>query len=116
MRPLVIVSLGEDTPDAGQSVMGSPTYEVEHIQALTIEIHVEGIDGDICAVAIDQIELEAEAALASDLTLGGLCEIIYPVSSELEMQAEQDRIIAVRSVVYTIPWRCSFGSPDTPEI
>jgi len=116
MRPLVIVSLGEDTPDAGQSVMGSPTYEVEHTQALTLEIHVEAADGQLCAEAIDQVELEAEAALASDLTLGGLCEMIYPLSSELEMQTEQDRVIAVRSVVYTIPWRCSFGSPDIPEI
>jgi len=115
LRPLVIVSLGEDVQDIGQAAMGQPVYEIQHDQVLTCEIHVEAAEGQECAEAIDQIELEIEAALASDMTLGGICEVIYPAASELEMQTEQDRVIAVRSVNYTIPWRCAFGSPDTPE-
>ena len=114
MRPLVIVSLGEDTQDTGLATMGDPIYDVEHAQALDCEIHVEAADGDSCAKAIDQIELEIEAALASDLTLGGICEIIYPAGSELEMLTEQDRVIAVGSVAYVVPWRCPFGAPDPP--
>ena len=115
LRPLVIVSLGEDTADTGEASMGDPLYSVEHIQSVVCEIHVEAADGQVCAEAIDQIELEIESALSSDITLGGLCEIIYPVASELEMQTEQDRVIAVRSVAYAVPWRSAFGSPDTPE-
>lgn len=115
IRPLVIVSLGEDAQDIGQAAMGQPVYEIEHVQVVTCEIHVEAATGVECAVEIDQIELEVEQSLASDLTLGGICEIIYPIASELEMQTEQDRVIAVRSVNYSIPWRCAFGSPDIPE-
>lgn len=115
MRPLAIVSLGASDPEAAQRAMGQPAYMVEHSQQITVEIHTEAADGQIAAEAVDQIELEIEGALASDLTLGGLVEIIEPASSELEMLTDQDRVIAVRSVSYTAPWRAAFGTPDTPE-
>lgn len=115
MRPLVIVTLAEDVFDAGRQSMGDPSFDVEHAQQVEIKIHTEGFDGEVAAVAIDQIELEIEGALASDLSLGGLVENIEPVGSGLEMNTEQDRVIAVRTVNYAAPWRSEFGKPDTPE-
>lgn len=115
MRPLVIVSLGTDDPDASRRAMGQPVYQVEHAQVLTVEIHTEAADGQVAAEAVDQIQLEIEGALASDLSLGGLVEIIEPAGSELEMLTDQDRVIAVRSCNYVLPWRAEFGAPDTPE-
>ncbi len=115
MRPLVIVSLGTDDSDASRRAMGQPVYQVEHAQVLTVEIHTDAADGQVAAEAIDQIQLEIEGALASDLTLGGLVEIIEPVGSELEMLTDQDRVIAVRSCNYLLPWRAPFGTPDIPE-
>ena len=115
MRPLCIVSMGSDDPDVSQRAMGQPTYMVEHAQVMTVEIHTEATDGQIAAEAIDQIQLEVEGALASDLSLGGLVEMIEPAGSELEMLTDQDRVIAVRSVNYSLPWRAKFGTPDEPE-
>lgn len=115
MRPLVIVSCGTDDIDPGLSAMGTPTYEVEHAQQVTCEVHVEAADGVTAAEAIDQLELEIESALATDITLGGLIEILAPVNSELEMETSQDRVIATRSINYTAAWRSAFGSPDVPE-
>ena len=115
LRPLVIMSLGEDAIQTGESAMGDPTYDVEHAQVATFELHAEGDSGEICADQIDQLELEVEAAIASDLTLGGIAEMIYPIGSELEMETTQDRVIAVRSVNYSVVWRSKFGAPDTPE-
>lgn len=115
MRPLVIFSLGETTPEPGEMAMGGTAYVVEHVQTITLELHAEGADGDAVADTIDQMELEAEQLLASDLTLGGLVEMIYPGTSQLEMSDDQDRVIGVRSVTYTVPWRAVFGAPDTPE-
>jgi len=95
--------------------MGQPVYQVEHAQVLTVEIHTEAADGQIAAESVDQVQLEVEGALASDLSLGGLVEIIEPAGSELEMLTDQDRVIAVRSVNYVLPWRAAFGTPDIPE-
>jgi len=115
LRPLVIISTGNDDLEPGNRAMGSPVYDVEHSQALTLELHADGTDGDVVADTIDAMELEVEAALASDLFLGGLVEMVTPVSSELEMDSETDRIIGVRSVQYLASWRSAFGAPDTPE-
>lgn len=115
IRPLCIVALGDDAYSADEMAMGQPAYDVEHAQTVTIEIHVDAATGAECAEEIDQIELEVEAALASDLELGGLVENIVPAGSEMETSTDQDRVIAVRSVAYVAPWRCTFGAPDTPE-
>ena len=115
LRPLAIIALGDDAADAGEMAMGAGVYEVEHVQTVTLELHAEAADGETVCETIDQMELEAETLLASDLTLGGLAEIIYPIGSEIETSTDQDRVIGVRSVTYSIPWRAAFGSPDTPE-
>ena len=115
LRPLVVMSLGENAIADSEMSMGSPAYNVEHVQAATFELHAQGDSGEVCSDQIDQLELEVEQAIAADLTLSGLCEMIYPVGSELEMETTQDRVIAVRSVVYSVVWRCEFGQPDTPE-
>ena len=115
LRPLIIVSLGNDDFEPVERAMGSPSYSVEHSQALVIELHADGTDGDVVADQIDAMELEVEQALVSDLTLGGRAELITPVSSELETETEQERVIGVRTLNYIIAWRSVFGAPDTPE-
>jgi hypothetical protein len=115
LRPLVILSLGDDTFEPAERSMGSPVYAVEHSQAVTFEIHTEADTGEVAADDIDSIELTIEAALSTDLKLGGLVEMVFPVGSALEMETTQDRVIAVRSVNYQADWRSAFGSPDDPE-
>jgi hypothetical protein len=115
LRPLVILSLGDDTLEPGDRSMGFPVYEVEHSQVVTFELHTEGDTGEVAADEIDALELTIEAALSTDLQLGGIIEMLFPVGSALEMETTQDRVIAVRSVNYQADWRSAFGSPDTPE-
>lgn len=115
MRPLVVVTLGQTVAEPAQMVMGAPVYRVESTETITLELHADGVDGAAVADELDQMELEAEQILATDLELGGLVEMLYPVGSELEMSADQDRIIGVRSVNFTVAWRNAFGAPDTPE-
>jgi hypothetical protein len=115
LRPCVIVSCGTDDIDPGLSSMGMPTFDVEHAQQVTCEVHVEAADGEAASEAIDELELEIESALAAAGDLGGIVEILAPVNSELEAETAQDRVIATRSITYTAQWRSAFGSPDTPE-
>lgn len=114
LRPCIIISTGEDDQDPAERAMGGP-YQVEHTQSLLIELHADGDEGDTAADTIDAMELQVEAALASDLELGGLCELLTPVASTLEMSADTDRVTAVRGVTYSVAWRSAFGTPDTPE-
>lgn len=114
-RPCVVLSLPGDVIDTDMMTMDEPAYRVEHEQSVVVELHVDGSDGDVVAPAIDALELTVEAALASDLTLGGVLENLTPVSSELESNADQDRVLGVRTILYNATWRSSFGSPDVPE-
>ena len=114
LMPCIIISLGTDALDPTDRALGAP-YTIEHEQAVTLELHAAGSDGDVVADQIDAMELEVETALASDLNLGGLCELVQPLSSELEMESAQDTVIGVRSLSYITPWRATFGSPDIPE-
>lgn len=115
LRPRAVFTLPETAYESGEWVMGADSYDVEHSEGLTVELHADGATGENVADAIDAMELEIEAALAVDLTLGGLCENIVPIGSELEMNQEQDRVIGVRSCNYAILWRATFGTPDQPE-
>ena len=95
--------------------MGQPTYDVEHTQALLVELHADEADGLALSTQIDAMELEVEQALAADLSLGGVCENIEPNGSEMVMNLEQERMVGIRSCTYLISWRAAFGAPDTPE-
>lgn len=112
LRPLGILALNSDP--AEEFTMREPP-KVTRAQELVVELHADGATGKLVAEQIDAMELELETALASDLTLGGLCQSIYPVVSEMEWEDAQDRVIGQRTVNYTIYWRSAFGSPDTPE-
>lgn len=116
LRPCAVLTLGDDTAETDQRTMADPTFITERAQACIIEFHAEGATGRIVAEAIDAMELELEGAIAADLTLGDLCELIEPEGSTLEMSAEQDVVIGARGTTYTITWRAPFGSPDVPEV
>jgi len=118
--PAVMVSLGDDEADEDESAMAAAgsTWTVEHRQNVNIEIMGSGVGdtaGRTVADAIDDLEVEIEAAVAADTTLGGICEIIAPAGSTYETNADGETVIAVRTVAYLAIWRAVFGSPDTPE-
>ena len=111
--PAVIVGMGEDTANADMRAMGP--YVVERTQNVMVELHATGADGDTIAGVLDQMDLEVEAALAADLTLGGITEIIEPVTSVAEWTDDQDTLLGSRLVTYAVIWRHDFGAPDVPE-
>lgn len=112
--PAVLVSLTNTEPQPGEFTMGNP-YEIENQQTVLIEMHATASTGRECMETLDQLELEVEAALASDLTVGGILENIWPGTSELEVNVDQDIVAAVRSNSYIAIWRAQFGAADTPE-
>jgi len=112
--PAVLVSLTNTEPQIGEFTMGSP-YEVENQQTVLIEMHATAPTGRACMETLDQLELEIEAALASDLTVGNLLENLWPGTSELEVNVDQDIVAGVRSVSYLAIWRAQFGAADIPE-
>lgn len=114
LLPAVLVYLTGAEDQSDMMVTGSP-YVVESLQTVSIEIHAAGGDGKTVADTIDQVELEVEAALAADTTLGGILENLTPTGSEIESSVEQEHVIAVRAVQYSAIWRHAFGTPDTPE-
>lgn len=116
MRPCALLTLADDAAESDQRTMADPVFVTERAQSCVIELHAEGATGRDVVEAIDSMELEIEGALAADLTLDDLCELIEPEGSTLEMSAEQDTVIGSRSVVYNITWRAPFGSPDAPEV
>lgn len=112
--PAVAVEMSGDETEADMTVMGSP-FVVETSQAVMIEFHANGPDGKAVSETIDAMQLEVEAALAADLTLGGILENLVPVGSQVEYSTDQDTVVGVRAAIYNAIWRSAFGSPDTPE-
>lgn len=117
LLPAVIVYLtqAEESDDLQTMQAGSVMFHVETEQTLLVELHASDADGQSVCETIDQMELEVEQALAADVSLGGLAEIVAPAGSSIETSVDQDRVIAVRAVSYTIPWRRVFGDADTAE-
>ena len=114
LRPCAVLSLTGTEEELSRRTMG---WRVDHEQTALFELHVDAPNGRTAAESLDAMELELEAALAGGDggTLGGIVELIEPAGSELEMSREQQSVVAVRSVTYTISWRALFGQPDTPE-
>ena len=94
--------------------MGVPTLERE--QTVTLELHAAGSDGEQIAGTVDQMDLEVEAALAVDQTLGGIALFIQRGESSIEWTDDQDTLYAARTTPYVVHWRADFGTPDLPEV
>ena len=112
--PAVLFSLTGDTAQADERAMGAP-MTVERDQTLLVELHAAGPDGATVANTIDQMELEVEGALEAAWSTWGILEQLSPQYSELEMNADLEQILGVRSTQYILTWRAPMGSPDTPE-
>lgn len=119
--PAVLMSVTDDEPQPDRMTMGSPQYEMERTQAVSIELHAGGSDGQTIAETIDQMDLEVEQAIAASSVspspaLGGFAEIVSMTESTIEWNSDQDYILAARTVVYSVAWRHVFGAPDAPEV
>lgn len=114
LLPAVVVSLMDDEAQSDQTTMGDP-YEVETDQSFLVELHASAPTGREAAETIDQMDLEVEAALSLDLSLGGLLQNITPAGSQYADSVDQDRVTAVRAVAYLATWRHMFGAADSPE-
>ena len=111
--PAVLYSLTSDTAQADQRGMGAPT--VERDQILAVELHAAGPDGETVADTIDELEVEVEAALVAAWPGWGILEDFNAQDSEIEMNADQEQILGVRTTQYVLTWRAPLGSPDNPE-
>jgi hypothetical protein len=113
--PAVLVSTTEDATQPGERSMGTGPYDMETDQNISIELHAQGTDGETVAETLDQLDLEVEQALAADISLGGILEILTQSESAVEFNADQDVVLGVRVVTYVATWRHTFGDADTPE-
>ena len=113
--PAVLVSLTGTEAQPGEASMGDPAWRVESQQTVMVELHSMQSTGHECMEELDQMELEVEAAMAADTTLGGIIEKIESSGSEVDVNVDQDITAAVRAVTYIATWRADFGAPDTPE-
>lgn len=112
--PALVVGLTDSEPSDDLRSMGSP-YTVETSQTLLVEMFADDASARVAAQTVDQMELEVEAALAADVTLGGILENIEPLGSTVEVNSDQTRVIYLRAVTYRLTWRAGFGTPDVPE-
>ena len=112
--PAILFSLTGDTAQADQRGMGAP-MDVERDQTLALEFHAAGPDGATVADTLDQLELEAEAALEAAWSAWGILEQFAPQDSEIEMNSDQEQILGVRTTQYVLTWRAPMGAPDNPE-
>lgn len=112
--PAVLVSLTSTEAQPGSFTMGN-NYEVEQIQTVVVELHATAATGPEVAQILDQLDFEVEQALGTDLSVGGVLENIWPGSSDLEVNVDQDIVAGVRTISYQAIWRAKFGAADTPE-
>lgn len=112
--PAVLVHLTEYAAQADERAMGA-SFGVETQQQIVCELHATGGDGLSVAEAIDAMDAEVETALAGDAGLAALLEILEPGETSYEINVEQDRVIASRTVIYVATWRHLFGAPETAE-
>ena len=113
LLPCVILSLGQSDVEPDEASMGEP-WLVQTVQAVTVELHAADDDGAALAATLDQLELEAETALAA-LNPSTIMEKLEPVSSALETSVDQDRVVGVRTLNWIATWRHKIGAADTPE-
>lgn len=112
--PLVILSLGQsDVVDEGATMEEGWTLETD--QTVTIELHTTADTGADVADELDQLELEAEAALSA-LNGGSVMTKIGPTSSTFDTSVEGDRVIGVRTLSWTATYSHVLGAADTPEV
>lgn len=104
---LLVYTLEEESEPLSK---GSPPALVR-----TLDLVIEGLARSKTALddALDQIAAEVEAALAADLTLGGLARFSALTSSAVAVDAEGDSNYGAIRMTLTVEYHTAGNDPET---
>jgi len=94
---------------ASPQEMGSPR-EVQRLVRLVLEVHTSGPNAENTA---DDLAAEAEAALAADLTLGGVAQDLRLSTTDIEVSGEGRKALALASLVFEVEALTTDQDPQT---
>ena len=94
--------------------MGLP--EDERDLTIGIDIYTDGATGKAAVDAINDLEVDIGvrlgAAMMSGFTLNGLVRDMRWSSTEITVEREQERYLALGTVAYTAAYQVWFGNPQ----
>lgn len=112
--PLMSVYILEDDvqPEVGAMAQDPP---FRHDTVATVEAHVSGLNGLEVADLLDQINLEMDAALVTNLDLGGFADTgLTPRDINFAFQTESDSVTGVGTYTYSVTYRATLSDESTP--
>jgi len=112
--PLISVYILEDDvqPEVGAMAQDPP---FRHDTVATIEAHVSGLNGLEVADLLDQINLETDAALFTNLDLGGFADTgLTARDINFAFQTEIDQVTGVGTYTYSVTYRATLSDESTP--
>lgn len=108
--PAILVDESTDGEQVSASTLGG-IYE----RQLPLRITAVVADGTAAVAEAREIGLAIEKALATDVTLGGLCSGgISLQGSRPGVSSESDRLMAVREQDWSATWYAEYSTPDLP--
>jgi hypothetical protein len=90
--------------------MGSPR-EVRRIVRVSLEAFAHGVDVED---QLDDLAVEAEVAMAADLTLGGLAKVLQLSGSDMSVNGEGRKTLGRLELTYDIETRTLDADPENP--
>ena len=96
--------------DAELGVMGSSRGS-DRVLALVVEAYA--ISKTVVEDTLDQIAVEVEEALASDITLGGLTRDLRYTGFELDANADPEQTVATIRLSFALKYRVAEGDVET---
>lgn len=114
--PGLSVITGPEEIEPDERIMIQPVAG-KWLQDRSVEFSIEcRASGDSVDGQIDQICLEVEQALNSDVTLGGLLDKLEPIgSSETDITGDVELPVGLRSLAYLARYRVDARDPQALE-
>ena len=113
VRPLVVITAREENIDAGDGTMGRP--DDRRTLALTFTVMTDGATGQAAVDAVNDLDEQIGIALGVATSPGGILDAdpmdFRWASTEIELNAEQERYLAAAVIVYAVTYDLYFGDP-----
>lgn len=111
-RPLVVVRAVTDAMEEGAGIMGDPTDN--RTLALAFDLYTDGETGKIAVDGINDLDEAIGVALGVALGADAFSNLLLDLrwtSTDIELNADQDRFMAFGTVTYSVTYAVYFGAP-----
>lgn len=116
-RPLVVITARSEALEAAGGTMGNDGEGPadRRTLALTFEVAAEGATGLAAVDQVNDLDEEIGIALGVANSAGGIlfdvCEDLRWLATEIEVATDQQRYIALATIIYNVTYDLFYGDP-----